>query len=126
MKLLTKQNIVFFCIIAFVFAVSVVSWFIIRNIKIENPVVEIYKNGELTHKIELTSDKLDFTIIDDNSNVIFVGHKVGVIHADCPDKICVNTGFIDSGVFPIICLPNRLEIRITDGENELRLDAVAR
>ncbi|MCL2696601.1 MAG: NusG domain II-containing protein [Oscillospiraceae bacterium] len=124
MKLLTKQNIVFFCIIAFVFAVSVVSWFMIRNIKIENPVAEIYKNGELTHRIELASDKSDSTIIDDNSNVIFVGHKVGVIHADCPDKICVNTGFIDSGVFPIICLPNRLEIRIVGVKSEL--DAVAR
>jgi hypothetical protein len=108
------------------FVCSLVAWYFIRNIIIENPVAEIYKDGELIERIQLSRDKQEFTVIEDGNNLIHVGHKVYIIHADCPAQICMNTGFIDTGLFPIICVPNRLEIRIISGENPHRLDAVAR
>jgi hypothetical protein len=116
----------YICIIAVLFVGSLVAWDFIRNIVIENPVAEIYKDGELIERIALTRDKPDFIVIEDGGNKIHVGHKVYIIHADCSAQICVNTGFIDSGIFPIICVPNRLEIRIVGGENPHELDAVAR
>lgn len=126
MKSLNKRNALLYAIIAVLFIVSLAAWYHIRNVKIENPVAEIYKNGELIERIKLSGDKNEFTVIEDGNNLIHIGHKAYIIHADCPAQICRNTGFIDSGVFPIICVPNRLEIRIVGGENPLELDAVVR
>lgn len=39
--------------------------------------------------------------------------EVYVIDADCPDRMCVNTGRISRAGQSIICIPNRLSIRIT-------------
>jgi len=41
---------------------------------------------------------------------------IGVIKADCPDKVCVNTGSISGGGIPIACVPHRLMITIESGE----------
>ena len=40
--------------------------------------------------------------------------KIRVLEADCPDQICVHQGWIETGVTPIVCLPNSLSIQITD------------
>ena len=49
--------------------------------------------------------------------------KIAVIHANCPDKICVNRGFIENGTFPIVCLPNRLSVYIEESDGGV--DAVS-
>jgi hypothetical protein len=129
LKLFIKQNAAYFCVIAIIFAVSAAAWVLVRGFAVENAVAEVYKNGVLTHKIELSYVGEDYEIVvgEDSINVILVRHgEIGVIYADCPTQICVNTGFISNGVIPVICIPNRLEIRIVNGANELELDAVAR
>lgn len=50
--------------------------------------------------------------------------KIAVTDADCPDKICVKQGYISNGAAPIVCLPHRLSVTITDS-NENDIDAVA-
>lgn len=49
--------------------------------------------------------------------------KIAVIDADCPDRICVKQGYIHSKAVPIVCLPHKLSVVITDGEEEI--DAVS-
>lgn len=39
--------------------------------------------------------------------------KAAVTYSDCPDKVCVRTGYISSGA--IVCLPQRVTVKI---ENE--------
>jgi len=115
----------FIAIIFDVFIISVIAWLLINNMRAENVTAVIYKNGELIDEIRLSSVTEDYEFTVDGTNTILVRHsEIGVIKADCPDQICVKTGFIESGIIPIICLPNRLEIRIKGGENEL--DAVVR
>jgi hypothetical protein len=126
LKLLSKQNIVFFCIIGVIFVVSVIVWLVVSDIQTENTTALVYKNGVLIETISLSAveTEYEYAINDDGVNVILVkSGEIGVISADCPTQICVNTGFIGSGVIPIICIPNRLEIRIVGGSHEL--DAVA-
>jgi hypothetical protein len=36
--------------------------------------------------------------------------------SDCPDKICVNTGFINSPGQMAVCMPNRVSLTITGEE----------
>lgn len=49
--------------------------------------------------------------------------RVCVVESACPDKICVNTGWISNSSRPIACLPNRVIIKIIgskDGDIDLR------
>lgn len=50
--------------------------------------------------------------------------SIGVISADCPDKLCVHQGFISSTGLPIVCLPNKLVIRLRE-DNADSIDTVA-
>lgn len=49
--------------------------------------------------------------------------RIAIIESNCPDKICVNQGYIDNGAVPIVCLPHKLSVTIIDGEKDI--DAVA-
>lgn len=86
-------------------------------------IADIYQNGELLESIPLHSVIATYTIrvtgTGGCTNIIEVRNgSIGIISADCPDKLCVKQGFIDSSLLPITCLPNRVVIQLrTDGEN---------
>jgi hypothetical protein len=47
--------------------------------------------------------------------------RVAVVHAECPNKVCVRTGWRGLAGETIICVPNRLVIRILgDGMTPIR------
>ena len=39
--------------------------------------------------------------------------KIRFLHSDCPDQICVNTGFIYLDGQTAICMPNRTAVTVT-------------
>lgn len=86
----------------------------------------IYSDGKKLYSINLgaVTEPYELTVSGKNgTNLIRVeSGRICVREADCPDKTCVNTGWISDGLFPIICIPNRLEIRI---ENATEIDGVA-
>ncbi len=89
---------------------------------------DIYQNGELVKSLPLENDTENYTITiytaDGGSNVIEVrGREIGIISADCPDKLCVRQGFRHDSLLPIICLPHRLVIQIRAAKEDL--DAIA-
>ena len=88
---------------------------------------EIIQNGEVIRTVDLQNVPMpyEFEVIspDGGYNTVRVEYgKIGIIHASCPDQICVKQGFIANGVLPVVCLPNRLSVVITDDSNDL--DAV--
>jgi hypothetical protein len=99
---------------------SLTAHILINNIQYDNPVAQIYENGELILEDTLSVQK---KILLDKSAVVIRDGKIGVISADCPTQICVNMGFIN-GAVPIICVPNQLEIRIVN--HEIDVDGVTR
>lgn len=50
--------------------------------------------------------------------------KAHMLHANCPDQICVHQGYIDEKGGMITCLPNRVVIQAISGEEDT-LDAVS-
>ena len=44
--------------------------------------------------------------------------SIGIISADCPDKLCVRQGFISNSRLPVTCLPNRVVIRLRPPEGD--------
>ena len=81
----------------------------------------IYKSGEIVREIRLDSlaEVEEFDVTDDNGRTNTVRAERGrirITHADCPDKVCVNQGWITNGVVPIVCLPNEVTIEIHGGD----------
>ena len=80
-------------------------------------VAEIYQDGQLLESIPLGQVQDSYTIeIKGDSgytNLIEVHPgKIGIVRADCPDRLCVRQGFAQTPTIPIVCLPNRLVIRL--------------
>lgn len=85
------------------------------NYKVKDSAAYIYLNGEVIRKIKLhEDDNYTFEIKTEyGSNTIVVKDgKIGVLDADCPDKICVHTPYISDGIQPIVCMPHKLIIQI--------------
>ena len=61
--------------------------------------------------------------IDELPDVVFTVKegKIAITSVDCPDKLCVRTGYISNGDESIICLPNRIIVQI---EGEASFDAI--
>jgi len=45
--------------------------------------------------------------------------RVRMVNSPCPKKECVQTGWIDKPYQAIICLPGRIVIRLTSGNDEI-------
>ena len=86
---------------------------------------EIWQDGKQIHQIRL-SDSYENTIVVTGENytdtIEISGSKMRFVSADCPDRVCVHTGWISKSGQLAVCIPNRVMIRITGGEAEV--DAV--
>lgn len=78
---------------------------------------EIIHDNELIARLSLKEDQIYTPEGFDVTFEIRDG-AAAFISSDCPDKICVNTGFISKEGQSAVCLPNRLTLRITGGSNE--------
>lgn len=118
-------------LIAIIFGILIISLFsvfFINNCTGINPVAEIYSDGNLVKTISLNSSQAgDFTITNGNNyNTIHIeNHRISVVDATCPDKLCIKQGAVKSPVLPIVCLPNGLVIKISDYSTD-RVDVVAK
>jgi len=74
---------------------------------------QVYINGELAYEVDLEAIGEPYTFAPQAGNIIRVeSGRICIESADCPDQICVRQGWIAGGGIPIVCLPNRLVIRI--------------
>lgn len=109
-------------------AAASAAFLLLRPRDTSHPVAQITLDGEVIDEIDLTeiTQPWSFTVEGKTglTNTILVEPgRIRVDHADCPDQICVNQGFISDGTAPIVCLPNKLIIQITGGGEAL--DAAA-
>jgi hypothetical protein len=50
--------------------------------------------------------------------------RVRMVRSSCRDKICIGMGWIDTAGRSIVCLPNRVVIRITGNRKSGKIDTV--
>ena len=72
----------------------------------------IYRDNELLRTVSLDDVKNPYTFRieygDGEYNDILVENgKIRIADASCPDKLCVNMGYISEPLMPITCLPGR-------------------
>lgn len=93
---------------------------------------DIFQNGNLIASISLDEvhEPYRFTVTGDGgcTNEIEVRPgSIGIISANCPDKLCVHQGFISDSRLPVTCLPNRVVILLRSNmksKNEITPDII--
>ena len=99
-------------------AVAVAAAFLPGSGTAENAVVRVYRDGELTDTLPLNADA-QLEISGSYTNMLEIRDGSAAITAsDCPGGDCVHSGWIERPGRSIVCLPNRVEIRL-EGENEV-------
>ncbi len=109
----TKTWVIIICA---TFAVSAALALIIPSLKTDGTIANVYLDGVCIRSIDLERVKTpySFTVTSERGeNTILVERgRICVQSADCPDRICVDQGWLSGSVSPIVCLPHRLIIRI--------------
>ena len=84
----------------------------------EGSMVSVYQDGKLIKEISL-NDTTEFKVEGVYTNVISVKDgKAAITESDCPGTDCVHSGWIHDAGRSIVCLPNRVEIRV-EGASEV-------
>ncbi len=74
----------------------------------------IYKNNKVVEEIKLNEVQSPYDIEYENNNHKLTVHietgKIRFSKADCPDKICVNTGYLSKNGDTAVCVPSEMMI----------------
>lgn len=74
--------------------------------------VVIYQNGEKIQELSLKENR-EVVLSNHYTNRVEIKEgKVSITQSDCPGEDCVHSGWISKPGRSIVCLPNRVEIRI--------------
>ena len=116
---MTRKNKVFWVLIlAAIIAVCLVAEMMIRGAENPSRFAGIYRDGELLYTIDLrgsTPREYEITGANGGRNVVRADGNASVYMAEsnCRDGYCVRRGAVGGGA-PIVCLPNRVVIKLTD------------
>lgn len=122
MKLLKKGDFIIFALVA---ALAAALLFLPKN-EGAGAAAQIILKGAVVDELSLESDRaLEYDIDGVRFIADIKGGKIAISEISCPDHLCVKTGYIGSAGQSIICLPNRLVIKIISG-SEWEVDAVAK
>ncbi|MGN1031385.1 MAG: NusG domain II-containing protein [Butyricicoccaceae bacterium] len=108
-----------FLIFAAILALAAGIWARFAFLQADTVYGEIWKDGELYERVKLDEDyHTTITVKGETvTNVIEIdGLRMRVAQADCHDHVCVNSGWIERTGQVAVCLPNKLEIKITGGQ----------
>lgn len=79
-------------------------------------------NGSVYKEIPLSehhgTDTFTIQTADGYNTVVVKDQKIGIIEADCPDKICIQEGFIRNPGETTVCLPHKVMIEICSTATE--------
>ena len=101
-----------------------VTWALMIPESADGAVVQIYQEGILIKELPLDGDA-SFAVTGEYTNVVTVsGGSVHISESDCPGEDCVHNGSISSVGRSIVCLPNRVEVRIIGAPDENEVDFV--
>lgn len=89
-----------------------VTAFIISNISTigKSEYVQIIYDSQILAELPLDSDTEYIPEFNKNIIIEIKAEKVHFKTSDCPDKICVNTGWLSRPGQTAVCLPNKLSI----------------
>ncbi|MDT8902269.1 NusG domain II-containing protein [Anaeroselena agilis] len=79
----------------------------------------VYREGKLVRSIRLRAgyhEELRLGGAERYNLVVADNGRVKIAAADCPDQLCVRTGWVSVAPQQIVCLPNRVVVKIVSTE----------
>ncbi len=76
---------------------------------------QVYKEGRLVQTIKLRPDyreELRLGGAERYNLIVADDGRVRMAEADCPDQICVRTGWVSAAPQQIVCLPYRVVVKV--------------
>lgn len=116
-----RNDIILVCVLL---VIAVAGYFIVNMfVYKEGSSVEIYSDSELIKTLSLREDTEYEINVDNHKNIIKIENgSVSMIDADCPDKLCEKQGKINKNGMSIICLPNKIVVKI-NSNTDMDVDA---
>lgn len=105
--------------------IVIISYLFLNLKKEKGKIATVYYDNKIVLTIDLTKEqKQEFDVLGDNGNVHIVAlyGKVKVEEENSPKNLCSKQGFISSSNQSIVCLPNKIIIKI----NSSKYDAIVR
>ncbi len=99
-------------IISLLFICAVILYFGLNLYNNHSAEAEISINGKVFKTIALNENKVFSINTLQNIKFEIKDKKIRFIESDCPDKVCINTGFIGTVGQTAVCLPNNVSIKI--------------
>ena len=98
--------------------IGIVLLFVLRGRSSEGSYVLIMYQNEEKARFSLTSNGV-YDINDGKNKIEILDGKVRMIYADCPDELCIRQGWIEYDGQSIICLPNKITVMVSGGDNSV-------
>ena len=109
-SLFKKGDILLVVVILVVVALTV--WLSLRG---NGQTAEIYIDGKLAYTLDLSTDR-ELEILDGKMVIAVRDGKAYVARSDCGEQLCVSSAAVSAEGGMIVCLPNRVVIKIAGGE----------
>jgi len=112
-------------VIACILVISSVSVFAYMKLsKGSHHIAEIKQDGKVIKTIDLDKvqegQDIKISYDTDHYNIVRIEKgRIRITDADCPDKVCVKTGWITQSGQSVICLPHKLIIKIEGGSKDI-------
>ena len=129
MKRIVQSTRFWLIVFAALILLSTVAMFFLKTTS-GGTVAVVSQDGKELQRIDLSRVKEPYTIRIDGKdggyNIVLVEPgRICVLEASCPDKVCINQGWISDSSKPIVCLPNKMMIVIEGSENSDELDGIS-
>ncbi|WP_097027088.1 NusG domain II-containing protein [Clostridium peptidivorans] len=116
------DKILFVIVIAVLLIASIGTYAYKLAFKDKDKIAVIKENGKVVKTINLSklkgTEKFDIKSGDHFNTIVVENNKISIIDADCPDKVCIKTGWISDAGQSIVCLPNKVIVSI-EGEKTM-------
>jgi len=121
--MLKKKKFDVIIILILIIAAAMIYYFFTKN-SIQTETAEIIINGKTEKVVSLNKDKVFSLEKIPQIKFEIKDKKIRFIDSNCPDKICINTGFIGIAGQTAVCLPNAVSIKIIPNEDNNDLDVI--
>jgi len=111
-------------LIVSIIALSIISFVTVNHLSQPGEFLVIEVEGKVLSKLNLNEEQ-ELAVVGPIGNTIVKidRGKAQVIHSDCPEKICVKTGKISRAGEIIVCVPNKVVVRI-NGRRKNHFDVI--
>ena len=89
----------------------------------ENAVAAVWLDGEKVKEVNLSDTSENFEFSVGNCVLSVEEEKIRFVSSDCPDKLCIKSGYLSKNGDTAACLPNKVVVKIETKKE--KLDAVA-